>query len=55
MRIAVRGIAADALAQPVDRRLRVVLLPVGVAQVEEVIRVVRIDLGRLLEVERRQP
>ena len=55
MRVGVGRIAAHSFAQPVDRRLRVVLLPVRVPEVEHVIGIGRVGFGRLVEVVRRQP
>ena len=55
MRVAVGGIAPHRLAQPVDRRLRIALQPVGVAEVEDVVGVVRVGVRRLVEVVRRLP
>ncbi len=54
MRVAVRRIAADGLAQPADRGLRFARQPVGVPQIEEIVGVARIRLDRLVEVEARQ-
>ena len=50
MRVAVTGIAADSFAQPVDRRLGILVEPIGVAKIEEQIAVGRIELRRLAEV-----
>ena len=54
VRVAVGRIAAHRFAQPVDRRRRVALVPVGVAEIEEVVGLARIGFGRLVEVVRRQ-
>ena len=50
VRVAVDGVAADGLAQPVDGGLGVLLEPVGVAEIEEVVGFLGIELGRLGEV-----
>ena len=53
MRIPVTRIAAHGFPQPVDRRLRILVDPIGVAEIEEQIAVARIELGCLVEVKRR--
>ena len=50
MRLAIGGIPAHGLAQPENRRLRIFLRPVGVAQIEVVVRIVLVELERLIEV-----
>ena len=55
MRFAIGRIAANRLAQPENRRLRVFLGPIGVAEVEVVVRIVLVELERLIEVVGRAP
>ena len=50
MGVAVDRVAAHRLAQPVDGGLGVLVEPVGVAEVEEVVGLLGIELGRLGEV-----
>ena len=53
VRLPVGGIPADGFAQPEDRRRRVLLRPVRVAEVEVVVGVVPVELEGLVEVVRR--
>ena len=55
MGIAVGRVAPHGLAKPVDSGLGVALQPVGVSEVEEVVDVLAGNLGRPVEVERREP
>ena len=55
MRLGIRRIAPNGLAQPVGAALRIACTPVGVAQVEVEVSVLRVKLDRLAEVVRRLP
>ena len=50
MRVAVGGVAPDGFAQPIDRRLGVAAGPVGISEIEKIVRIVGIELRRLGEI-----
>ena len=55
MRVAVGRISPDRLAQPVDGGLGIAIEPVRVSEVEDVVGIVGIEIGRFGEVVRREP
>ena len=52
VRVAVGWIAADRFTKPIDGRLRITSNPVRVPKIEEVVGIVRIELGSLVEIVR---
>src|SRR5690606_26379274 len=52
VRVAVGRVAPYRLAEPVDRRLVILLAPVRVAEIERVLRRRRVGVGGLREIER---